>query len=97
MLATDEKSNKADFGPGETEVNVKGKGVLVSNSVVSEQGKKNVGKYPKVASLEEIMEEFKCFAPDAHDVVNERVNEFCEVNSYCGECFDGGSPGGGFR
>ncbi len=46
---------------------------------ISEQGKKNVGKYPKDTSIEEILEEFKCFDSDAQDVLTERVNEARQV------------------
>ncbi len=55
--------------------------MVVSDSVVSEQEKSIRGKYPKVASLEEIMEEFKCFATDAPNVMTERVNEVVVENS----------------
>ncbi len=71
----EEKSEKADFGPGEVKEKDVSVGVLLSDPGVSEQGKKNKGKYPTPISYEEILDEFKCFDVDAQDGLSERVPE----------------------
>ncbi len=44
MLATDEKQVKGLIGPDEVDQNAKGEGRLLTDSLDSEQGKKDEGK-----------------------------------------------------
>ncbi len=80
MSKTIQSENWADFGPGEVKEKDVSEGVLSSDPVVSEQGKKNEGKYPNVISYEEILGEFKCFDVDAQDGLTERVHEPSKAN-----------------
>ena len=82
MLATDEKQEKGLIGPGKVDQNVKGEGVLVSDSLNSEQGKQAEGKYLQSRAVSEMSdsEQDKFFAEGLDPLEVSRVLEASKKN-----------------